>query len=1414
MKTQDNSKSQQYIHGKSGRNPLNNPRSSYPNISKNLYSKTSWVEMLGLIFVTTGILVFLAVLSLQNQLAIGQHPQAANNSIGILGHVISENLFFLFGKSALSLGPYLIILGIVTIFRGGFNDPMARILAILIMMIGTSMLTSLFFEGEGQISHLNGGLIGSRFARWFVSIMGNYGAVIGALAVLCIGFSLAIRIPMPVFLHRLRLLSKHTLAKYKNLFNNFEMLDFSLATSSKAGEANGGAKPSLFSSQDPQGISVSKTTEKTGQEKRGLESLENSKENYLKPPHYVRSAGRHFQVVGQKRASQPNMKNVKARAKESNHSLFYSDPIVAEDQADKTDMADHQRQDEGRDQAHVTQEDEELREIFDKTVPWYDRIKKIEKADIPTSQNSVVNEERQKDVPTSESDDNQQIAVEEVQERIEKPPVIESKTQMDEEFPQANKGTIQQLVWHTRKLDHLLSQLMDRDAISNKSSSVMAPEESAELAKANKNGHHHLDEKNIQDAHEDGPSEQRESPASERAKFVGKKRNESEQGKKESATDYVVGIYHSENKRFHFSKGVNYQPVILDQSPIYQDQFSSDQSEVAEDSQHSSHGNGSQNDEQAIPIVDAVPSDDLTAGESRELTSNLLDEVDETSKNPKQENDFGKQHQNCNQSEDHPPDREIGHASPEFESIKEPMLRNDSSVTMTSQQKGKEAINDVEQSAIPVYNEITDTFQEPLLKEPSTHVDYQKQANSFAKQQGDENKSEDYPLDVEMGHASPEFEAAKESRLRSDSSVAMTSQQKGNEVFINVEKSAIPISDEITDDFQEPLPEESSTQVDYQKQENDLSKQEYSNGLENRQLDEEMASDSPERNSVGEFSGSETSPEPTTGEVLKSRGGALEFANSLQKKIKPDLEKRATHNRVGEDRLDTNGHQEITDVNREKNGDTNVPTTNDFKLFADDGEDSKETCETMIPAFPMTRRPYSLPTTILDQPTRFFDEDSAQQVTLTSERLKKVLLDFGVRVKIVDTKCGPVITRYEIKLEPGVKVSRIQGLQNELRMNLEAPSVRILAPVPGKSTVGIEVPNRNRAEVLLRPMLENRKSQKHHLDIILGADISGNFQSIDLTSLPHLLIAGTTGAGKSVFLNCVIASLLYGHSPQELRLLMIDPKMVELTLYHGIPHLIMPVITDVAQASQALNWLVTEMETRYSILSRLGCRDIRSYNRMKGVKQKMPYLVVIIDELADLMMIAPKEVEDYIIRLTQKARAVGIHVVMATQRPSVDVITGMIKANCPARIAFHVAQKSDSRIILDSPGADILLGRGDLLYKSPLFSDLIRIQAPMISEKEIAEIVRATRSYGSPRYIQLATNQENGLNKNGESKVDPQLIKKAWQVILDSNQTSISYIQRRLSIGYNKAANIVEALEKKGYLSKADQRKERQILHR
>lgn len=433
------------------------------------------------------------------------------------------------------------------------------------------------------------------------------------------------------------------------------------------------------------------------------------------------------------------------------------------------------------------------------------------------------------------------------------------------------------------------------------------------------------------------------------------------------------------------------------------------------------------------------------------------------------------------------------------------------------------------------------------------------------------------------------------------------------------------------------------------------------------------------------------------------------------------------------------------------------------------------------------------------------------------EKLEETLEQFSIEGHVVGIQRGPIITRYELKMAAGIKVNRILALTDELAMALEAMRVRIEAPIPGRSTVGIEIPNKQRVKVLLGDILNDvgYKEFGGELPLPLGRDIAGNLLLEDLTRMPHLLIAGATGSGKSVAVNSFISSLILHKTPEEVRFLLVDPKLVELSGYNDIPHLLHPVITEPNKAILALNWAVEEMERRYEDLADMSTRDIRSYNeKVRSQKANpdtpiMPYIVVLIDELGDLMMVAGKEVESSIIRLAQKARAVGIHLILATQRPSVDVITALIKANCPARIALQVAQKTDSRTILDGNGAEQLLGQGDMLFRHPSKAQLIRAQVPLIEDHEVEDVVAYAKKLAKPVYITL----EDPKGKMGELEAgDEELFDEAWQIIVESQKASASYLQRRLRIGYNKAARLIEAFEARGMIGPQIGSKPREII--
>ena len=429
-----------------------------------------------------------------------------------------------------------------------------------------------------------------------------------------------------------------------------------------------------------------------------------------------------------------------------------------------------------------------------------------------------------------------------------------------------------------------------------------------------------------------------------------------------------------------------------------------------------------------------------------------------------------------------------------------------------------------------------------------------------------------------------------------------------------------------------------------------------------------------------------------------------------------------------------------------------------------------------------------------------------------AEFMEKILLDFGIDGKIKTINNGPVVSLYEFEPAPGVKVSKIINLSEDLARNTSSTSTRV-SVIPGKNTVGIEIPNEARESVSLREIISYEKFQKKDikLPIALGKSISGMPIVGDLTSMPHLLIAGTTGSGKSVCINTIIVSLLYKLSPDLCKFILIDPKMLELSTYEGIPHLLTPVITDAKKATSALAWTVKEMNSRYKLMSKVGVRNIDGYNAKH--KLKMPYIVVVVDEMSDLMLVAGKEIENYIQKLSQMARAAGIHIIMATQRPSVDVITGTIKANFPTRISFQVSSKIDSRTILGEQGAEQLLGKGDMLFMSSA-NRIVRIHGPYVSEQEIEQVVNSIRAQGEPDYMDEITAQEsndNSLSSSGEGDED-KLFSQALDIIKSEGKASTSFLQRKLQIGYNRAARIIDMMEEKGIVSKANHVGKREVL--
>ena len=464
------------------------------------------------------------------------------------------------------------------------------------------------------------------------------------------------------------------------------------------------------------------------------------------------------------------------------------------------------------------------------------------------------------------------------------------------------------------------------------------------------------------------------------------------------------------------------------------------------------------------------------------------------------------------------------------------------------------------------------------------------------------------------------------------------------------------------------------------------------------------------------------------------------------------------------------------------------------------------------------------PIKLLQEDTGSEDSTSRKVLLQTAERLRKTLYSFGVSAKVENVSVGPAITRYELAPAEGVRVSKIANLSDDIALALEAETIRIEAPIPGKHTVGIEVPNKSRSIVPLRSIIESKEfiDSKSKLTFGLGKDVAGNVVVTDIAKMPHILIAGSTGSGKSVCINTMITSIIYKAKPSEVKLLMIDPKIVELSVYNGTPHLLIPVVTDPKKAAGALAWAVQEMENRYNVFASKGVRDLKGYNAsLQDGEGKLPQIVIIIDELADLMMVAAKEVEESICRLAQKARAAGMHLVIATQRPSVDVITGLIKANVPSRIAFAVSSQIDSRTILDMVGAEKLLGKGDMLFYPAGASKPTRVQGAFVDDKEVEKIVDFLKANGGEstyntdiiESIEKAntSDKEKDMETASDDELDPFLMD-AIDTVVETGQASTSFIQRRFKVGYARAGRIIDQMEERGIISGYQGSKPREVL--
>ena len=534
---------------------------------------------------------------------------------------------------------------------------------------------------------------------------------------------------------------------------------------------------------------------------------------------------------------------------------------------------------------------------------------------------------------------------------------------------------------------------------------------------------------------------------------------------------------------------------------------------------------------------------------------------------------------------------------------------------------------------------------------------------------------------------------------------------------------------------------------------------------------------------------------------------------------KPGLKK---YNHEGEDLEPLTKHSKA----QKQHIEPDVLDSNLFKDVEEEKEEKKKAVLQLEHAQIVEDEHYEYPPVeLLSKPSKKALKGGARALTDTATKLQKTLYSFGVSAKVENVSVGPAITRYELKPAEGVRVSKIANLADDIALNLAAETIRIEAPIPGKQAVGIEVPNKEKEVVHFREVLDSDefRSNKSKLTIGLGKDVAGNVQLADIAKMPHVLIAGSTGSGKSVCINTIITSIIYNSKPSEVKFVMVDPKVVELSVYNGIPHLLIPVVTDPRKAAGALAWAVQEMDDRYNKFASKGVRDLKGYNKAiekENEAGKLPQIVIIIDELADLMMVAKNDVEDAICRLAQKARAAGMHLVIATQRPSVDVITGLIKANVPSRIAFAVSSQVDSRTILDSVGAEKLLGKGDMLFFPSGAPKPSRVQGAFVSDDEVEKIVDFIKSNGTATYSEdilesiensNKTDKEIAQEKDEDDDTDPFLMD-AIQTVVETGQASTSFIQRRFKVGYARAGRIIDQMEERGVISGYQGSKPREVL--
>ncbi len=1641
--------------------------------------KSGFAEIFGACLFIGAILIFLALSSFQSQISNGEEPVAAENLVGALGHYTAEVLFLLFGKSAFLLGPYFLLLGILTIARGGFSDPLSRFMAILIMMLGSSVVASMIYAKNSILSQIVGGLVGSRLAGLLQGVFGFYGTAILAVGVLLGGVFIAIRMPISLFFLKLQVylsafferysyiftapqsayakqpsapsyLRKEPVTKQEAAFSSERRISeddmisqaknspslsqacipsaqddriSQAKRSAKQSSANEpyiqkeraihrpwfervekqvatGSKRAQKKKAPPQPFSYSlRASEETRSLQLALEDLEKrfqaspappkepasvleNEEELSRPPHtssyfqgrfnsdktrfYFHSiyqakeqteqsngSGKYsrnsWSFTGLQEPSKEDMQAVDLRALEQGNGLSYlsvprmgggpSSPASLELGGRGQNQTDHAQA--------VDRKAAELQSGQESVSSSY----MSGQGGAPSSPASLeLGGRGQNEADHAQAVDRKAAELRSGQESVSSSYMSGQGGTPSSPASVELGGRGQNQTDHAQAVDRKAAELQSGQ--ESVSSSYMSGQgggpsspASLELGGCGQNEAEHAQavdhkaaelqsgQESVSSSYMSGQGGAPSSPASlelggrrqnlqaDHAQAVDRKAAELRSGQESVSSSYMSGQGgapsspaslelrgRGQNEADHQQAG-NHKPAELQsgQEPVSSSYMSgmggapsspaslelggrgqneSDHAQAVDrkaaelqsgqESVSSSYMSGQggapsspaslelggcgQNEAEHAQAVDRKAAE-LQSGQESVSSSYMSGQGGGPSSPASLE--LGGRRQN---EAEHA--QAVDHKAAELQSGQESV----SSSYMSGQGGGPSSPaslelrgrgqNEAEHAqAVDHKAAALQSGQEPVSSsymsgqggapsspaslelggrgqnesEHAQAVDHK----AAALQSGQEPVSSSYmsgqggapssPASLELrGRGQNEAEHAqavdhKAAELQSGQESLSSSYMSG--------QGGAPSSPASLELGGRGQNESEHAQAGDRKAAELQSGQESERGMagaisdaRHRGEDEEGV-ENESANGINEEAGSGGGAGPL--DLAQDEEAAKDALEETQELSQEEIEERA--DTMSQEKADAPLHDELAhgeEDTQEEDGNWEIVSRSPRAEIQQRRAPKRQNnvyeevlIRSQVPSLPYSYRDYKLSRDILCEPEPIPHTNIAQELSEVRTGLTKVMREYGIQAEVVATQRGPIITLYELKLEPGIKLARVVNLQNEICMNLAVPIVRIIAPIPGKSTIGIEIPNRVREPVLFSQLLP---APPGNLKIVVGKDISGKNQYAELTQLPHLLIAGATGAGKSVYLNSVIASILYHASPEDVRFVMIDPKMVELKLYEGIPHLLMPVITDVYEASKALRWLLDEMERRYKILSDLRCRDLRSYNeriQQNSIEQEealetMPYILVLIDELSDLMMVAAKDVEDSIIRLTQKARAVGIHIIMATQRPSVDVITALIKANCPARVAFQVAQRTDSRIILDANGAENLIGRGDLLYKSPQSTALTRLQAPFISEAEIESIVEQSKSFGEAIYVDLQSSPEAGQPKSQEEGINEDLFREALEIVWETGKTSTSYLQRRMRIGYNRSANLIEMMEERGYLGPLSGNKAREILKR